>query len=632
METKVLLPLIARLTPYLACVVLLQGCVSDQGGVGRPSALVVEAAHGSSDARRVIEGRLGAASVHSKSALSAELLALLQEPGLGASGQRWVFEMLSRVADADSVSTLLRLGREDRLRTQVGELLVSLPGGALEIELLRVLSGEDRSAIRLVVPVVGRRHLQAAVPALTTLARGGDEDLAGAALAALGEIGGEPAYRTLRALRLSPTLMTLRTPALVSALAWLAGNRSSDPALRSQAAETCRSLLQDSSLESSLSASVMASLARLDGAQAAPEILSALSGRDVGPRKAALDAVVQAQDSSLSAVIASRWPSLPSSARRDLLRVLEAASDPTSLSLAWAALEDPEPDLREQGSRILARCGTEADAARLLTVLEQKRGDAPEHAAALAAFHLSSVDALLRARIGTAPSSLAAVLLEISANRGDRTIFAPACSTLESGLASEAALRGSALAAAGRLARPEDLPRLLGLLPKLRMVSEIRLLEDALRRLAPASPTPQSLCALSSGLLNVETDQDRRQALLVCLAGLDTPEALAIVSRDLGSSDPRVFHDCVSLLANSGQPAQAAMLLDRLKDASAAEKTLLVKGLMRLISLCGDRPTEQRAALLSNLLVHVSDPTDREWVLSQLKQVSPGLTRALEGR
>ncbi len=608
------------------------------GGVARAEALLREA----QGARRA--------------ALQNELLTLLAERELPEAGRLWVIRSLALVAGPEAVPSLATLCADPRWSAAAEDTLVRVPGGDAEVALLRLLSDEFFPSRAALVRVVERRQVQGAVPVLGTLARGEDLALAEASIRALGTIGSSGAYQALRALPVRPEFAELRVRALVAALARIAGTRTAPESIRSSAVRSCREVLSGP-WPQTLRISSLQSLALFDGASASPELFAALRGEDAALRAAAVSAIVAARHSDLNSVVVSSWPGFPLPVRSALLEAFAANRDAVARELAFSALAAPEASLRSAGVEVLVRQGSAADLPRLLGLVAAQGENASEAAAILSRLSDPAVDPLLRERLGGAPAPLAAVLLEVSATRGDRAVFEPACIALESGLASDPSLRASALEAVRLLAAPGDLARLLTLLDRLQDVSEIRILEAALRSLAPRHPEPAAMAsqllarlgapapapapapsggpaasapasaAMPAAAVSSASVADARlRALRAGIAGLDTPASAAYFTAGLARPGSADWRDQVRLLSSSAQFAHAGLLRSAVLAATGDDRDLALRGLILLCTQATRAPAPRREAALVALRPLAATQADRdalEKALATLRAAPP---------
>ena len=534
---------------------------------------------------KAAEAVLRAATPVQRTAIQAELLAQLRRRDLPEAGRRWVLRVLPPFSDHEAMPVLLKLCRDPRWTEAAAETMVRVPGEAADVEVLRALSDEFHPARLALVGVAERRLLQGAVPVLTTLARGHDAALVNASLRALGTIGSEGAFQSLRALRLSPEFNELRVRSLVAALARLAGSRTADPAVRRAAAVECRGILTGS-WPLTLRASALNSLVLFDGVASSSEVLRALRGSEPELRRAAIAALASARFGDLTAVVLSSWADLPRDARAELLDTLGREGDSAVRDTAFAALGGGDAGMRGLAAAALGRLADAGDTLKLLALVEAQGEAAPEAAALLARIKDPAVDVLLRERLGRAGPVTAACLLEICATRGDRAVWDPACVTVSSGTSADPALRASALEAVRLLAQPGDLPRLLALLDAAQAVSEVRILEAALRSVAPASPDAAAVAGLALSRLSASSgDPARTRALLVCLAGLDTPAAAAHLRGRLAEGPSEAWRDLVRMLGLSRQKACAPLLREALRATPAGPDQDLVRASLALLEV-----------------------------------------------
>lgn len=630
-----------RSLPHLFCLALtaclvFQGCVSDSALPAAPenpsyrvSASLARAARNEPGEGARAEALLRTANPSRRAALQNELLTLLSLSDLPEEGRLWLIQALPLVADGASAQALVALSQDPRWRSAAVDTLVRIPGGELEVAVLRELSSAD-SRVRLpLIDVVERRRMQAAVPALSGFVRSEDEALAAAAVRALGNIGGEASFLTLSRMPLRPGFEGVRARALVSVLAALSEQRGLSPALRTEALASCRELLRGP-WPLALRASALRSLVRYDGVGASVELLACLRNERGELQEAAVKAAALSGYSDLGAVVVSAWPGFSESVRLALLEAYAAEGSPTTLPLSMAALVSPEVALREKAASLLPRFAGIAEVPQLLSLVEAQGGPAPEAALVLVKLGAPGVDAVLREQLGRAGPAFAASLLEICGTRGDRAVFNPAFVTVESGLSRDAALRASALETVRLLATAEDLPQLLTLLDKLESVSEIRILEQAVQALAPRHPAPAACAAdFLARLAEGGRSGAATRVLQAGLAGLDTPQADSWLAAGLSVPGTDAWRDLVRLIGASGQFSHAGHLLSTARAASGPDRALALKSLLVLSAQASGTPAVTRAQLLVTAYPLIENNSDRQACLELIEGLTPGAGRAL---
>lgn len=131
-----------------------------------------------------------------RAALEAKLLASLQAGG-SLVAREYICTKLTLLGSADAVPALIALVTDPQLSTPARTALQAIPGSAVGKALRRALSA-SRSLVKVgVIHSLGMRREAGAVGALADFLRDPDAQVAGAAAAALGEIGTVRAGRAL---------------------------------------------------------------------------------------------------------------------------------------------------------------------------------------------------------------------------------------------------------------------------------------------------------------------------------------------------------------------------------------------------------------------------------------------------
>jgi type 1 glutamine amidotransferase len=478
-------------------------------------------------------------------------------------------------------------------------LLLEHPTPAADPVLLAALVQTAETPTRVaIVDTLGRRAARSAIPTLSRLARDtkADPALSAAAARALAVIGTPKALSTLRRARSAEPAATL---ALAAASTSTSNVNSSAPAHHRLA--QARALL--AAKPRAAEAPLLNLLA--DPATALPAAALAATHPDPAFISKAWATLATATPESRAAFLAA-LPSPLSTASRQLLATSAASDDETLAAAALAAL---------------GRHGTAAEIPLISPRLAASATVADAARAALAALHDPAADPalldLLRDPALAAPAR--AALLEALANRRHLPALPLA---LELSKAEEPALRSAALAAAGTLARPADLPALLDLLLSAEKPADRRALQRALAATFAASPDAPAAAALAVERLP-RSSAATRPALIAILASMDAPAALAAVETELADPDSTRRRDALRALASARNPSTRSLLraaaTTRLE--VPAERILAQGALLDLLREADSISANAKVSDYDALWPHLQREEERQAVLAALRKM-----------
>lgn len=480
-------------------------------------------------------------------------------------------------------------------------------------------SGSPPDALGLVASLAARREVDA-VPLLERLATAAppsSTELARAAVAALGEIGGDNARRTLE--------RVLSTPELAESAA-LALLRDADRAIaggdRPTAVRSAARVLATSVPEPIREAALRLHFLAEPG-QLPQRWRDALLSRDGRQRRVALGVTADLPAAGFRELARGVLPRLPEEERAALLDLWLQRADPPAVADALPLLDESAPVVRAAALRILGVVGDASAVPALLRIAAA--GDSERAAARVALTRVRGpgVTRALVAALATDGEGRQLEALRALGERGDPSAFAAIIPLASS---DTPAVRNGALRALSGLAGPEDFEELLRLVtanvPGSRADEAAQAVGLALaRQLDRAEPVFPA--AVATALRSASPAA--RAALLARVAGAPHPVLRDAVRAGLGDADPAVRDAARGALVRTNDPAllddalflAAEATLDRDRDAAARTVVRLLRG-------PGAPPGPERLALLRALADAALTSGQRRAVLDGLSEVPPG--------
>ncbi len=293
--------------------------------------------------------------------------------------------LLLPAAPSESLTAALRALRplltDDRDVDLARLALESVPGSAVDAVILEALERAGGRARLGLVQMLGRRHSENAVPALAGLARSPDDELATAAVSALGETGGPG---SVEALAQVPTKHAVAiTQAKLQALRRVP---------RSDAIPILRAIQEDRAVAKHLRAAAFRISLDAEPAAAGDRILAVLDGDDWDFKAAALEAVsglsADAIVPKLAAKLAGWDPATQVAVLASFTRAGHAAAVPATVNAA--ANEDSA--VRQAAIATLGFLPGNADIARQLALIASRAEGAEARAARASLTRLDGPD------------------------------------------------------------------------------------------------------------------------------------------------------------------------------------------------------------------------------------------------
>jgi len=533
-----------------------------------------------------IAAEIRAAAPQQVKEIESKLLAALASPKATFECRQFVCRMLRRVGTEQSIPALVNLLTDEKLSHAARFALEGMPRGRVD-RALREALGKTEGKLKIgIISSLGARRGRKAVSDLATLAGQPDKELAGAAIEALGRIGGPDAARALVSLR--PRRET--RPARAHALLACADSLVADD--RARAAALYGALAGDGN-PTSVQIAALRGLARTDKDNALPLVATALKGKDLKLRLAAAKLSGELPGEQATKMFARQLSSLSAETKVALLVALSARGDKAAGAAVARLTEDRDEGVRLAAVRALGALG-DASHVTLLARLAQTKGPAGGAALnSLGRLRGDGIDAAILKSMRGEDVPVRVMLVRTLVVR--RTPGAVAA-LLASAKDADASVRIESLGALGALAEENDLPVLVELLVSARAAREMqtaekavlsvcRRIDDADRRAAPLVPAAS----------DPKTPEEARRSLLEILGKLGGKKALEAVRAALRGPSDSMRDAAVRSLTRWPDAAAAADLLELAKGSGKlVRRVLALRGYVRVVGLPSDRSRRPR--------------------------------------
>lgn len=568
----------------------------------------------SREAFRKLEELLRQPSAAARKDLEVGLVRLL---GAGSSYEAREFAcvQLGIIGSRSALPALAELLQSDDTAGIACLALTTYPPGKADSVLRTALKSATGAAQIQIINTLGDRRDAKAVKPLGELARGADQAVARAAIAALGKIANRAAWDAIVGLPLqaAPALQPVLTEALLRQAAARAEGGDTKAAVG-----LYEELLADSHPAYIRRAAFAALLGR-DQEGARKRVLAVLRGSDSVLKPVAIARVRDLSAADTSEVFAAELPKLQPQEQVWLIDSLAARGDAAAGKAIANSLASPDGAVRRASINALRRTGDTWGVVSLAGALS-RASDVEERRA------IESALIALRGGARTDQAITVALKESTGATRADLiTVLArrqgPAANALllAEAVQSEPVVAKSALRALAKTAGEKELTPLLERLTGTRDAGVRSEAENAAAQAVARTEKPARRSELVCAALGWAQDAESRGALLELLPGCGDAVALGALQKATTDSDPAVREAAVRALAEwpdlSAWDALAAIY--RQPDRES-QRGLALRGLVRLAGEANAHPDAKLVERYKELLAGCRNDADRRLVLGAL--------------
>ena len=555
-----------------------------------------------------LERLVQAASVDpsQRSQLAARLAAALTAEG-SIEGKRSLIEGLSLLGSAAEVPVLARTLADTNLFDHARQALERIPGVEAENALqASLVAATGRARASLILSLAARRA-ESALPAIAKYLADPDPDVAGAAIDALGTLGGAQAASALQAAitRIAPGLRVRLSAALLRVAESLSasGNRAEAAAL------LARLVAPDQPAPIRLAA-FPAHVTAL-GERGSAEVLAALTADDPIQRQAGVRALRESRDPALLRAAVEKLDSLPVGERESIVILCGERGDATHLPVLTRGAASSDPVVKRAAVQALGLLGNASTVSALAQLAESGSNEESKAIAeALTRLRGAEVDPAILFALKTAPPSSQRVLIRALA---DRQAQGAGPDLLIAAASDDPAVRQEAIRALGRLADARECPALVACLDHA-APSDHAALEGALAEIGRRDPSAVPVLVEALPRAPVPT-----QVVLVgALGSIGGQPAGAAIRAQLKSNSPEVRLAAVRVLAEWPDPDPLDDLAEVVETANDARiRALAARGVSRLAPQAPER-ADRLAEALARALAASPETATQKSLLSAL--------------
>jgi len=559
--------------------------------------------------------------------IEAKLLAVLRSPDTTKDARRYLCRWLSVVGSAQCVPAVSELLTDADLSHPARMALEPMANPAAGAALRAALPKVQGKLLAGVIASIGMRRDPEAIEALRTLAGQADPAVAGAAVAALGEIGTEEAARVLEALRVPEGLLRTLARARIAAAGRLASAGKG-----AEAAAIYQALMQPEQPRAVRVAALVGQIGSLGRAEAAKLIVELVQGDDAGIRTATLAALVGSTDKALHDAVAGELPAMKPAGQLVLLGVLADLAEVSARGAVVKVLQSAgEENIRLAALECLARHGEAADVELLVrTARGKSAAEADAARKVLQRMGKPGVDEALVRLIESPDAEDRSVVLAVLASRRVESALPTFVRLLEGPDAALATEAAKALGVLGGVGQVTPLASLLTRTPgaELRSASE-EAVKSICNRAADKRAAARALLAALEGA----GTPAGRLSLVPLLAYTRGPEALGAVGKAMQDASEDVREAAVRTLVAWPEAAAAPQLIELARTAQKPTHAVLAlrDGCLRLAAM-KDVPMAERVSIYRSVLELARRPEEKRQAIAGLAQVpSVGALELLQG-
>jgi len=496
--------------------------------------------------------------------------------------------------------------------------LEKIPGPEAEEALIDALAKTKGDIKTGIIVSLGQRRAKRSVAELAPLVRGANQEWAGAAAAALGQIGGMDAAEALgKALGPSrPGLKDIVASALFRCAEEFAVLK--DP----QASFQIYDRILAEKLPVAISRAAWRGKIASSGSDGQKGILETLAGPDLGMHAAAIGLIKSFFGPADIGPIVAALPKLPEASQVSLLAVLAEYPKEYVLPAVSEAAKNPSKNIRLAAIRALEKAGD----ASVVPFLAETAATAPRAEQAVARNSLwglkgKEADAAILALLAAQPGE--GVQAELVQSVGERRIFAGKGLAVQLTDSPSAKVRAQALRAVKAVGTPSDIPGLLDLLLKTKEEADRFPVENAITGLAQKITNPDGRAGTVLAKLEEEKDARKRCLLYGVLGKIGDGSSLALLREARQDPDKAVVDAAVRALAIWPTAAARDDVFEiALKSDDAVHRVLALRAFVRLTGLEKYRAPQAAVEDLRKALEIAARPEEKKLILGGLPDFS----------
>ncbi|MCA9731965.1 MAG: ThuA domain-containing protein [Deferribacteres bacterium] len=328
-------------------------------------------------------------------------------------------------------------------------------------------------------------------------------------------------------------------------------------------------------------------------------------------------------DQDIRGIVAA-LPSLSAADQARLLGVMSARKDAELLKMALQLSKSDDAAVREAAFELIGKIGDENTVSYLAEVAANNKDDATAARKALVALSGDQVDSKIASLL---PEAQKETRLQLINSLRMRRAFDKdgkiAEMLLQSAMDEDASIRLASLRALQNIADARQVETLTGLLLKTSDEKERSTLETtivaAVQKNGITEEKNQSATKIVMNAYTQTKDSETRQSCMMVLAKIGHDSSLPVLTKAMSESDAALKTAAIRALSEwpNDKPVQALEGIIRDSD-NVLDRSLAMRGYVRMLGASSERPEEQTAGLFEEALKLARNDSEKKMVLSGL--------------
>ncbi|HKB90010.1 MAG TPA: ThuA domain-containing protein [Opitutaceae bacterium] len=543
--------------------------------------------------------------------LEQGLLKTLARPSLPPGATDYILRTLSAIGSETSVPVLTKFLSDPKLSSLAIFALVSLRNAPADAALVQTLDTTSGSTQIAVINAVGRRHLEPAIAKLAGLAGQSNAASATAAVTALGEIGTVQSLHALHDTKVSTEIENDKQWALLSLVSKIPANT-----LSTEAEPVYRELLNSQTSES-IRIGALQGFVKIKGEESVAILIEKMNNERPSVRLASANLLGNFHSKPTIAQVTTAFPDFDLDSQLVLLNSLAKLQTPDVTPVLGLGMKSGDPLVRAVAIRGLGDTGDPTAVKTLIALYVNTLPDESKLATeSLSRLKTPGVtEAVIRAINEGAPANRV-YYFQILAARQDHKVFPLALAAVDEAAAD---VHAAALEALADTAKADDLPALLGVLPKAKNASERRTIQRGLLlSVRSALNHDTAVDSIANALPNAEGES--RRILLITLATIGSDRARKYLIDLVHSDQSEQRLEVIRSLSASKNPGFGDALLNVAQSTKEEnEQILALRGYLDLLAVQDSRSEDQIVKGYAAAWPLAQRPEEKDAIMAALK-------------
>lgn len=493
--------------------------------------------------------------------------------------------------------------------------LENIPGDAVDKALIKAATATSGRARIGIINSLGNRKSAAAVNTIAGFTTDSDKAVSSAAIAALGQIGGDAPTAAVAKARSGENKAVADDAYIACATAYLEDGK------KDKAVEILNQLNADSELPRVRAAAIVA-LAKARPEQTQDELLALLRGDDEYLRAVAVGLLRNSDRKEVTAAVAQSFDSLKPAAQVLALGILEHRGDQAGLSAATTASGSSDPAVKVAGIHALGVLGDASTVPALLTAATSGDDEVKRTAnESLDVLRGKDVDEMMLSAMAGSDTDTRSVLIRSLATRGAKSALPMLFKATED---SDESIRAKAFDALGTLAGPDELPQLIALVEKMNGNSAQPQAENAVVAVSQKASDANARAKAVLDALSASKDEEVRTSLTKIAGRIGDPSALPALRELAAKSDEPAVQEAAVRALTEWPTTETLGDLRKMAAESTNDtfRALAFAAMIRVARMDGGPDLNTQLAVYSEALALAKSPDDKRLVLAGLARIA----------